>query len=150
MLPTPDPDQASWLAKASAAVAGFAATCWGVIRLLNKKDADVVKGHGESIDELRRNQRSDKIEMNSLIHERANQLGEQIAGLADTQRLNREAILEAIRDDHRATGTQLHALAQGFADFREHVAEELGRRPTREELAAGVLFQGAKKNGSTG
>lgn len=137
----PDPDQASWITKAAAAAVAAAGSFLGLFKLINKKDSEVVKGHGEAIAELQRNQRDDKIELHAVVSDRAERLHEQIQSLADTQRLDREAILQAIREDRRETRDTLEAIKDGFSGFREHVAGELGRRPTRDELPHGLLFQ---------
>ncbi len=133
-MPLPDPEQASWMTKAVAALAGLAATAFAAFRLVNRKDADVVKGHGESITKLFENAREDKAELHAKIDH-----------LAETQRMDRDAILVAIREDKADMHSAISGMTQSLTNFQIRVTEGLGDRPTREELhAAGVLYQPPK------
>lgn len=147
-LPLPDAEQASWMSKAAAAVVTFLTICWGVLRTINRKDADVVKGHGESIKEIFKNQREDKTQLQEMIETKAEALSSSIAKLADTQRLDRDAILTAIREDRHDTHAALGAIKDGFSKFSQDMVYELGQRPTRDELPHGVLYQGTRKEGA--
>lgn len=141
---TPDPEQATIFAKVVGAIAAFGATLFGLFKLVDKKNADVVTGHGESIKELYRNQRSDKIELNQAMTSRANQLGDQITRVEDTQRQNRDEILDAIHNNRTETRDTLREITRGLAEFRDHVSAELAKRPTRDEMQPGTLYQTGK------
>lgn len=81
-----------------------------------------------------------KASTEELNRQRAN-----ITALFDHQRQDNEKFIEMMREDKREILAAVQAVGDRVDDARRYFTEELGKRPTREELRdRGVLFQAGK------
>lgn len=77
--------------------------------------------------------------------EEVNRQRTNIAALFDHQREDNEKFIEMAREDKREILEAVKDVAQKVDDSRAYFTEELGKRPTREELRdRGVMYQQAK------
>lgn len=118
----PDPDQISLGTKIAGFFTSLAATAWGVYKAIERKIDTVDK----------------KVETRASVEE-MNRQRDNIAELFAQQRQDKTELLNALEDKRTTVTDAVDRLTAAFHEFSRHTAEEMGKRPTREE--ARTMFQ---------